>query len=111
MKHEELRRDTVVVPVALALVRVAVVRGDRGPGRLLGRDRRQFAGRVDELTDELADDDKPGEGYLAKVGRLTAARYQAEEIVRHEYDPLDSDNEDDSDEDDESRAQTGNGRK
>ena len=38
VKHEELRRDAVVVPVALALVRAAVVRGDRGPGRLAGRD-------------------------------------------------------------------------
>ena len=30
---------------------------------------------------ELAGDDRPGEGYLAKAGRLTAARYQAEEIM------------------------------
>ena len=63
--------------------------------------RRQFAGRVDELTDDLAGDDRPGEGYLAKAGRLTAARYQAEEIIRHEYGPLKSDDEDNGDEDDE----------
>jgi len=37
---------------------------------------------------ELAGDDQPGEGYLAKAGRLTAARHQAEEIIRHEYGPL-----------------------
>ena len=39
----------------------------------------------------LAGDDRPGEGYLAKAGRLTAARLQAEEIIRHEYGPLTSD--------------------
>ena len=50
---------------------------------------------------ELADDDRPGEGYLAKAGRLTAARHQAEEIIRHEYGPLTSDEEDNGDEDDE----------
>jgi hypothetical protein len=60
--------------------------------------RRQFAGRVDELTDDLAGDDRPGEGYLAKAGRLTAARYQAEEIIRHEYGPLKSDEGDEDDE-------------
>ena len=38
VRHEELRRDAVVVPVALALVRAAVVRADRGPGRVAGRD-------------------------------------------------------------------------
>ena len=42
----------------------------------------------------LAGDDRPGEGYLAKAGRLTAAHYQAEEIIRHEYGPLTSDEED-----------------
>ena len=46
--------------------------------------RRQFAGSG---TGELADDDRPCEGYLATAGRLTAARYQAEEIIRHEYGP------------------------
>jgi len=33
------------------------------------------------LVDQLASDDPPGEGYLAKVGRLTAARTQAEQII------------------------------
>ena len=37
--------------------------------------------QIDELTAELAGDDQPGEGYLAKAGRLTAARSQAEEII------------------------------
>jgi hypothetical protein len=45
----------------------------------------QIARQIDELSDEIAGDDPPGEGYLAKVGRLTAARYQAEEIVMHDY--------------------------
>jgi len=39
------------------------------------------ARQVDELADELAGDDRPGEGYLAQVGRLSAARRQAEEII------------------------------
>jgi hypothetical protein len=37
--------------------------------------------RIEELTLELAGDDQPGEQYLAKAGRLTAARSRAEEIV------------------------------
>jgi hypothetical protein len=41
----------------------------------------EAARQIDELTAELAGDDQPGEGYLAKAGRLTAARSQAEEIV------------------------------
>jgi hypothetical protein len=60
--------------------------------------RRHLAGCVDELTDELAGDDIPGEGYLAKAGRLTAARYQAEEIINHVYGPLTPEDEDDGDE-------------
>jgi hypothetical protein len=39
------------------------------------------AQQVDELADDLAGDDLPGEGYLAKAGRLSAARRQAEEII------------------------------
>jgi hypothetical protein len=57
--------------------------------------RRQLA-RVDELTDEIAADDRPGEEYLAKAGRLTAARHHAEVIIRHEYGPLTSDDEEDN---------------
>ena len=59
-----------------------------------GRDRRQFARQAGELADDLTGDDSPGEGYLAKARRLTAARLQAEEIIRHEHGPLTSDDED-----------------
>jgi hypothetical protein len=41
-----------------------------------------------ELAELLAGDDPPGEGYLAKVRRLIAARHQADDIIRHEYGPL-----------------------
>jgi hypothetical protein len=44
----------------------------------LGQD---VAQRIEELTLELAGDDQPGEEYLAKAGRLTAARSRAEQIV------------------------------
>ena len=37
--------------------------------------------QIEELTLDLAGDDQPGEQYLAKAGRLTAARSRAEEIV------------------------------
>jgi hypothetical protein len=36
---------------------------------------------IDELADEAAGDDPPGEGYLDKVARLTAARRQAEQVI------------------------------
>jgi hypothetical protein len=52
-----------------------------------------------ELAELLAGDDPPGEGYLAKVGRLIAARHQAEEIISHEYGPLTPEDEEDGDED------------
>ena len=41
----------------------------------------EVAQRIEDLTVELAGDDRPGEEYLAKAGRLTAARSRAEEIV------------------------------
>ena len=41
----------------------------------------ETARQIDELAAELADEDQPGEGYLEKAGRLTAARSQAEEII------------------------------
>ena len=44
----------------------------------LGQD---VAQQIEDLTLELAGDDRPGEQYLAKAGRLTAARSRAEEIV------------------------------
>lgn len=37
--------------------------------------------RIDELADQFAGDDQPGEGYLVKAGRIGQARRQAEEIV------------------------------
>ena len=40
-----------------------------------------------ELAELLAGDDPPGEGYLAKARRLTAARHQAQEIISGEYGP------------------------
>lgn len=51
-----------------------------------------------ELAELLAGDERPGEGYLAKATRLTAARLQAREIISHEYRPPVED-EDDGDED------------
>ena len=41
----------------------------------------EVAQQIEELTLELAGDDQPGEEYLAKAGRLTAARSRAEELV------------------------------
>jgi len=34
----------------------------------------ETARQIDELSTELAGDDQPGEGYLAKAGRLTRGR-------------------------------------
>nr|AXV46586.1 hypothetical protein pA58H2_p40 [Arthrobacter sp.] len=39
---------------------------------------------VDSLSVQIAGHDTPGETYLEKVGRLTSAKNQAEEIVRAE---------------------------
>ena len=38
--------------------------------------------QIAQLTIQIAGPDQPGESYLAKVGRLNAARGQAEEMVR-----------------------------
>jgi hypothetical protein len=40
--------------------------------------------QMDQLQVKIAGPDPKGEGYLEKVGRLNAARNQAEEIVRYE---------------------------
>ncbi|WP_354174282.1 TnpV protein [Arthrobacter sp. UYEF36] len=40
--------------------------------------------QVDELQVKIAGPDPKGEGYLEKVGRLNAAKNQAEEIVRYD---------------------------
>jgi hypothetical protein len=37
--------------------------------------------RIGDLTMELAGNDPPGEGYMAKLGRLNMARLRAEEMV------------------------------
>lgn len=63
------------------------------------------SGQVAEMTPRIAGPDSPQEGYLEKVGRLNAARNQAEEIVRAEVlmppadvrGPDPEDEEDDSD--------------
>ena len=44
----------------------------------------QAAVQIEELQMRLAGPDPVGEGYLEKVGRLNAARSQAEEIVLRE---------------------------
>jgi hypothetical protein len=41
----------------------------------------EAARQVDELASQLAGDGQPGEGYLERAGRLTAARSQAEEVI------------------------------
>lgn len=43
---------------------------------------RQAEDMVVELIPQIAGPDPAGEGYLEKVGRLNAAKLQAEEIVR-----------------------------
>jgi hypothetical protein len=40
--------------------------------------------RISALAAELAGDDQPGEGFLAKAGRLGEARHRAEQIVLSE---------------------------
>jgi hypothetical protein len=48
----------------------------------------QVTNQIAELWPQLAGDDPPYEGYLDKVGRLNAAKQQAEEIVLREEVPL-----------------------
>lgn len=57
----------------------------------------EMADQVVELTDSIAGPDRPGEGYLGKVGRLNMARLSAEEQVMREMLPA-SDNEDENEE-------------
>jgi len=40
--------------------------------------------KITALAWELAGDDRPGEGYVAKAGRLGEARHRAEQIVLEE---------------------------
>jgi hypothetical protein len=44
----------------------------------------QAAERIDQMQTQLAGPDPVGESYLEKVGRLRAARNQAEEYLGHE---------------------------
>ena len=57
----------------------------RDPGAFFAVLGEVIAQRIDELADHLAGDDPPGEGYLAKVARLTAARDHAKGRVLGEY--------------------------
>jgi hypothetical protein len=54
----------------------------------------EMQARVQELQDQMAGPDSPEETYLAKVGRLNAAKAQAEELVMDEYLPAPPENED-----------------
>jgi len=51
------------------------------PGSFFSDLGRLTAERIDSLALDLAGDDRPGEGYLGKAGRLGQARHQAEEMV------------------------------
>jgi hypothetical protein len=57
----------------------------RDPGGFFAILGEVIAQRIDEHADELAGDDPPGEGYLAKVARLTAVRDRAQQRVLCEY--------------------------
>jgi hypothetical protein len=57
----------------------------RDPGAFFSVLGEVIAHRIDELADHLAGDDQYGEGYLAKVARLTAARGHAQQRVLAEY--------------------------
>jgi hypothetical protein len=57
----------------------------RDPGAFFAVLGEVIAQRIDELADHLAGDDPSGEGYLAKVARLTAAREYAQHRVLGEY--------------------------
>ena len=53
----------------------------RDPGAFFAVLGEVISHRIDELADYLAGDDPLGEGYLAKVARLTAAREHGKERV------------------------------
>jgi hypothetical protein len=57
----------------------------RNPGAFFAVLGEVIAQRIDELAGHLAGDDPPGEGYLAKAARLTAARDRAKGQVLSEY--------------------------
>jgi hypothetical protein len=62
--------------------------------------------QADDFADELAGQARPGEGYLARAGRLMAARAQAIEIVLRErvFLPPESADGDDPDEEEDDDA-------
>ena len=57
----------------------------RDPGAFFAVLGEVIAQRIDEHAGYLAGDDQPGEGYFAKVARLTAARDHAKERVLGEH--------------------------
>jgi hypothetical protein len=70
-------------PQALGALAAGPVRGDREAGDVFHQPGRGSGRQDHALAWDLAGDDIPGEGYLAKAGRLGEARHRAEEIVRH----------------------------
>jgi hypothetical protein len=54
------------------------------PGRFFSDLGTRTEQRIDDLAAELAGDDRPGESYLEKAGRLGEARHRAEQIVLSE---------------------------
>jgi len=54
------------------------------PGSFFSDLGKQAEARIDSLASELAGNDQPGEGFLAKAGRLGEARHRAEQIVLSE---------------------------
>ena len=63
----------------------AICQQIRHPGNFFAVLGEVIAQRIDQHADDLAGDDPPGEGYLAKVARLTAARDRAQQRVLGEY--------------------------
>jgi len=59
----------------------------------------QMQAQILDLAYKLAGKDTPGEGYLEKVGRLNAAKMQAEEIVLAEtvYSTVEDQDQDETD--------------
>jgi hypothetical protein len=51
------------------------------PARFFAELGEQIQDQITELKDTLAGDDRPGEGYLDKVGRLNAAEQMARERI------------------------------
>lgn len=54
------------------------------PGSFFSTLGEEVSQEIGDLAPDLAGDSQPGESYLERTGRLTAARRQAEEIVLRE---------------------------